>query len=261
VTNEANPQIYKRFFNGSWPTWVRVIDSEPGTEYSVSADFRKNRVTMVDMGVLSANQAFCIYNGKYYSTDGDTLYEQDLDFTLVSSTPLDLGHGNALQLGHNGLAYASGWDDSKVYVVDLANKNIVNTISIPVTGYTTCAVDDINGLIYIFSRTSTPTTVSIYDFTVYDYINNNTISTKKITRAFGAMQSCDYLDGKIFVVYGLGTTAVPNGFIILNTNGDIISEYVIGSKATTEPEGVFVDRATRDVYFSYISKRVFKALN
>jgi hypothetical protein len=106
-----------------------------------------------------------------------------------------------------------------VYIFDLENKTVIGTIALPTTGYTTCAIDDVNGLAYIFQRTSYPNTKENYNFIVYDYVNDSVVSTKKTTRAFGAVQACDFIDGKIFVLYGLGTTAVPNGYVVFNTNG------------------------------------------
>ena len=225
--------------------------SDFGSDYMIDTGFNMIPVTAFPIGTLSGLQSFCKYNDKYYSTNGSNLYVQEEDFTLESTTELSLGHGNSLQLGHDGKAYVSGWNDDSVYVVDLSTKTIDDTIPLPVTGYTTVAVDDINKLMYIFHRTSYPSTEEYYNFVVYDYDNEQTISTKKITKAFGAMQSCDFVDGKIIVINGTGTAGLPNGYRIFNTNGDIIAEYVLNSYSTVEPEGVCFDRDAKELLISF----------
>lgn len=237
---------------------LSYADESSYTNYIVNPNFTKQNLMLSRLGSLKGGQSFCKFNDYYYSTDGSKLYVQDASFGSVSETALDLGHGNSLQLGHDGKAYASGWDDQKVYVVDLAEKEIVSTITLPTTGYTTCAVDDVNGLVYIFQRDSRPNTEEYYNFIVYDYIHSQVISTKKTTRAFGAMQSCDFIEGKLFVLYGAGSVSLQNGYMILDTNGNVICEYVLGEFATTEPEGVFVDRNTYELYISFVSTLVYK---
>ena len=126
--------------------------------YMYGTTFIKQPVRVKELGTLTYLQSFCVYNGKYYSTEGTHISEQDADFSALRNVALALGHGNSLQLGHNGKAYVSGWDDQKVYVVDLATLTITQTITLPTTGYTTCAVDDVRGYMYIFQRDSTPNT-------------------------------------------------------------------------------------------------------
>ena len=257
--NDENVPLRINTFDTSKVYFLREYDETiEASDFVISSGFSKLPITLNYLGALSGRQSFCMYDGHYWSTDGEKLYEQDSSFNVVSTTDLLLGHANALQLGSDGKAYASGWNDDKVYVVDLATKTIVETITLPVNGYTTCAVDDVNGLMYIFHRTTTSGTPTNYNFIVYDYINDNIISTKKTTRPYAAMQSCDFIDGKIFVLYGLGTDVAPNGYIVFNTVGDIIGEYIINSFSTNEPEGVFVDRTTYDVYISYVDFKLYK---
>lgn len=240
------------------PLYSRYEAQQTATDYIIDSAFGKLAIGLSLLGTLSAVQSFCVYNGKYYSTDGTNLYEQDSSFNLVSTTALSLGHGNSMQLGSNGKAYVCGWDDGNVYVVDLANKAIINTIELPVTGYTNCVVDDVNELAYIFQRATYPSTIEHYNFIVYDYTNDNIVSSKKLTRPLAAMQACDFVDGKIVVTYGLGSESAPNGYIVLNTNGDVIAEYILETFATTEPEGVFVDRSTFEILISFVDKKVYK---
>ena len=170
---------------------------------------------------------------------------------------LPTGHSNSFQLGTNGKAYISGWDDSKVYVIDLDTLTIADTITLPVSGYTTVAVDDVNSLAYIFQRDSEPTTVERYNFIVYNYSTEDIISTRQIF-AYGAMQSVDFYKDRIIMLYGGGTSALPNGCVVLNTQGDIIASYEFASMSAVEPEGVCIDRDTEDLYVSYANTIVYK---
>ena len=192
--------------------------------YFIDAGNSKHGVSASKLGDLKYSQAFCLYNNYYYSIDGSNIAKQDSNFSLIQDTALATGHGNSLQLGNNGTAYASGWNDSTVYVIDLATLTISSSITLPVTGYFSAVVDDLNNIAYILHRTSYPDTVANYTFTAYD-ITNNSVIHSKVVNAFGALQAMDYVDGKIIVAYGLGTSAVPNGITIYNTNGDIIGTY------------------------------------
>lgn len=233
---------------------------EAAPDYIVNTDFTKTyiRPRRLEFNV-SGYQAFCKYGGKYYSTDGTHLYEQSAGGAVLTTTNMNLGHANALQLGHNGIAYASGWDDSKVYAIDLANAAIVETITLPLSGYTTCAVDDINKIMYIFQRDTLPSSgEENYNFIVYDYQAQQIISQKKTTIAFAVMQACDFVNGRIFVVNGLGTSAIPNGYRIYNTSGDVIAEYVLGSFSAVEPEGIFVERDNSGVLLSLSDGKLYR---
>lgn len=225
--------------------------------YSVGADMIRRNINMKHLGIIQGLQSFCKYNDKYYSTDGaggGHVFVQDGSFSLESTYTLNVGHGNSFQLGHNGKAYVSGWDDDKVYVVDLATVTIDSVINLPVTGYTTAAVDDLNGLMYIFSRSSYPDTEANYTFTVYDYDNNQVKSTK-ILDSFYAMQSCDFCRGKIFVNYGLGYN--KNGYMVFNTAGDVIGSLNMDALDTYEPQGVFIDRTTDELLISFTSGHLY----
>lgn len=228
------------------------------TDWYIGSDLIRKALMLTELGSLKYQQAFCIYNGKYYSTDGSHIAEQDSSFSVLRDVSINVGHGNSLQLGSNGKAYVSGWDDNKVYVVDLATLTITNTITLPTTGYTTCAIDDINEIAYIWQRSTYPSTEDIYNFIVYDYGNTQTIITTEITKPFSAMQAVDMCMDLIIVLNGLGTDTAPNGYRIYDKTGKVISEYIIGSKSSIEPEGVFVDRNTQEVYISFVDKKVYK---
>lgn len=226
-------------------------------DYAVDSNLIKHPVTLEAIAGLQYIQSFCVYNGYYFSTDGSNIAKQTIAGSDISTTALSVGHGNSFQLGHSNIAYISGWDDDKVYAVNLDTITISQTYALPVSGYTTCAVDDVNQVMYIFHRTTIPTTEEYYNFVVYDYANNQIVSQKKTTNKFGAMQACDFVDGKIFVVYGLGTEAVPSGFVVYNTNGDIISHFELERFKNKELEGVCYDRTTKTLLLSDVSKTVY----
>lgn len=224
--------------------------------YVVGTDLLKKPIVVDYIGQLQYFGAFCRYNDKYYSINGSSIAEQDSDFIVLRDVSLNTGHGNSLQLGGNGFAYASGWNDNKIYKVDLENLTVTDVITLPTTGYTTGVVDEVNNVAYIFQRDSYPDTEANYNFIVYDIANQQILKTSK-TLAFGAMQSADFFDDKIFVINGLGTSTVPNGYRVYDTNGKILSEYFIGD-FTTEPEGVFVDRDTHELYMGLVNHNVYK---
>ena len=255
---EANVQV-KRYKFVRLDYAERVFakkQNENPVNYLVGPDLLKRTVSVTEMGALSYHQAFCRYNNKYYSIDGSNIAVQDDAFAVEQTTTLNTGHGNSLQLGSGGIAYASGWNDNKIYKVDLENLTVTDVITLPTTGYTTGVVDEVNNIAYIFQRESYPDTEANYNFIVYDITNHQLKSTKKIL-AFGAMQSADFFDDKIFVLNGLGTSACPNGYRVFDTDGNILAQYFIGA-FSIEPEGVCVDRDTHELYISNVSKKVFK---
>lgn len=237
-----------------------VEETTLGGNYSIDSAFKKTSVSLQRLGRLTYPQSFLIYNGNYYSTDGSHISVQNSNFVEINNVEINVGHGNNFQLGHDGKAYISGWNDQKVYVVDLATLTLDSTIVLPTTGFTTCGVDDINKLIYIFQTDVNNNSESNYNFIVYDYLNNIIKSSGKKTEKFGAIQAIDFVDGKLFVINGFGTTTIPNYYKIYNTVGDVIGEYKLSQTSTNEPEGIFVDRDTKDVYlgiFAYSQQDVY----
>ena len=247
-------------FNDVYDKLMPLIkDSEAfaTNSYVIGDNSVKTPIRVKSLGALTYAQSFCMYNGKYYSTDGDNIGIQNASFSAVSTKALSVGHGNAFQLGHNGKAYISDWSNPTIYVVDMESLTIDSTIALPTTGYTTAVVDDLNGIVYIFQRNSYPDTVVNYNFIVYDYQNQQTKSTR-IINAFSAMQAADFYNGRIAVLWGLGTASNPSGMAIYNTSGDILAEFTLDIFKTAEPEGVFFDRETGEILVSTISKAVFK---
>lgn len=230
-----------------------------GSDYVIGPDFRKRNVTLTMLGKLKYLQAFCIYNGHYYSTDGSHIAEQDEGFGLIRDVAISVGHGNAFQLGTNGKAYISGWDDHKIYVVDLPTLTIDSVIDLPTTtGYTTCAVDELRQLAYIFQTDAGPFTVGTYNFIVYDYDNQHVVSTTRVSERFAAMQAVDCYMDLIVGLSGGGTESAPNDYRIYTKSGNMVGKFVIGSMSAVEPEGVFIDRSSGDVYMSINTRDVYK---
>lgn len=246
ITNNNLERVSEDLYDRNYPSYV------------IGADSIKEQLFIERLGELTYYQSFCVYNNKYYSTDGSNIGVQNSDFTPVSTKALSLGHGNAFQLGNNGKAYVSGWNDQNVYVIDLSTVEIDSTITLPTTGYTTAVIDDLNKIAYIFQRDSLPDTETNYNFIVYDYQNNQTISTRVIN-SFAAMQAADFYNGRIAVLYGLGENTIRTGLTIYNTLGDIISEFHFNILQGAEPEGVFFDRYTGELFISLADKTVFKA--
>lgn len=236
---------------------ISVPVEENTNNYAVDSAFVKHIKELTLLGDISLHQSFCIYNNKIYSTNGSKIAVQDLA-TLAEESRIDLscGHGNSFQLGASNLAYVSGWDDQKIYVINLDTVTLQSTITLPTTGYTTCAIDDINKIAYIFQLDTSPAVGGYYNFIVYDYDNEQIISTKKITFKIRAMQGIDFYNGRIVVLSGLGSNTDGNKYSIFNTNGDLISELFIGDLENIEPEGVFIDRDTFDIYLSYLVENV-----
>lgn len=236
---------------------IRAIEGNDLTNYVIGADLIKRPLKVELVGTLTYHQAFCKWDDKYYSIDGNNIAEQDSDFNVLRNVALNTGHGNSLQMGISHYAFASGWDDNKVYVIDINTLAVTGTINLPTTGYTTVAIDELNDIAYIFQRDSYPSTEARYNFIVYDYVNEQIISTKQ-TKAFGAMQACDFFDDKIIVLNGMGTSALPNGYRVYDTNGNILAEYVLGDFSNAEPEGVCLYDDTHELYISLVNKGIYK---
>lgn len=247
----ANITIYPYGSDGQLPASAASSSGVWG------ADMVRRGVLVESLGSLTYVQAFCVYGGKYYSTDGSHIAEQNASFSALRNVAINLGHGNSLQLVAGGKAWASGWDDQKMYKVDLSTLTIERTVTLPTTGYTTAAVDERNGLMYIFQRDSYPSTIAAYNFITYDYVNEETISTK-VVESFAAMQSVDFYEGKIMMLNGLGTVAAPSGMRIYNTAGDVIATFDLSTFTALEPEGICFDRDNKVLLVSDVNRMVYK---
>lgn len=228
-----------------------------GENYAVGSDMTKRAVNIERIGKLQYGQSFCKYNGKYYSTNGSNIAEQDASFNVLRDVSLNLGHGNSLQLGSNGIAYAWGWDDNKIRAVDLNTLSITQTIQLPTSGYTTGVIDPVRELVYIFQRDSYPSTEEAYNFIVFNLGTSSVINRKK-TISFGALQACDLYNDKIIALNGLGNADCPNGYRTYSVDGNVLSEYKLGEFSNQEPEGIFVDRDTLDVFISFVDNQIYR---
>ena len=224
-----------------------MTSSESSNCYSIGADLVRRNIKWAFQTYLSRKQAFCIYQNKFYSVEEGHITEQDMNGAVLHDETIAIGHANSIQLGHNGKAYVSGWNDSKLYKVDLSTLTVEETYTLPLTGYTTGVVDDVKNIAYVFQRDSYPDTEAIYNFITIDLTDMHIIERKALPVPFGAMQACDLYEGRIIVMNGLGTTAVPNGHRVYDLYGNIISN-IVTPWATSEPEGVAVNRDTGQLF-------------
>lgn len=236
-----------------------IIDHENVgyNNYAIGSDLVRKPLRVTNIGALRYYQSFCIYDGKFYSTNGTNIAEQDASLTVLRDVAASVGHGNSMQLGNNGVAYISGWDDDKVYIVNLGTLTVTGTITLPVGAYQTTAIDDINNLAYIFYRNTSPANVGKYEFIVYNYNTETIISRKNISVEFAAMQALDLYEDRIIVLNGMASETAPNGFRIYDLNGNIIGNWVINALGNLEPEGVAVDRETGIVYISNVNTGLY----
>lgn len=212
--------------------------------YSIADSSNLNRYVNLDVSAkrITNIQAFTIWNGKVYSVAQGTITEQDLNtMDVLRTASIEIGHGNNLQLATSGRkAYASGWDDNKLYSVSLDTLSVIQTFTLPVTGYTTCVVDDDNAVCYILQRNTTPDTDDMYTLYRWDMVSNNATLVKNIGM-FSALQAMDFFEGKIIFNHGLGTEASPNMMRMINTAGDTILKTRLPF-LPGEVEGVYIDR-------------------
>ena len=231
---------------------------ETSPNYIIDRTYTKHKIIVKQEGTLTLLQAFCKYNDNYYSTDGSNIAVQDSTFTLTNQVSLNVGHGNSMQLGNSNIAYISGWDDNKIYGVDLLTLAITETITLPTTGYTTGVIDDLNKIAYIFQRDSYPNSEAYYNFIKYDYQNDIIISSEIFPVKMSAMQACDLHNGNIIIAYGLGTEPCPTGLIVCDKNANVISRYFIPQFDNEELEGVYIDRESLEVYISNVNKTCYR---
>lgn len=231
--------------------------TEIGTNCVVDANFMKRGITVAEIGSIEGAQAFCEYNGKYYSVYAGHLFRQSGTFVTEADESVNIGHGNAIVRGNSKYAYISGWNDDTVYVADLDTMTIVDTITLPITGYTTAAVDEANKIMYIFSRSDTTSTVDFWDFTVWDYDNEQVLLTKKTPFAFAAIQGVDFYNGRILVAWGLGSVQIPSGLAVFDTDCNMLCEYKLPMLRSNEAEGFTYDRTNDRLMFSTINQKVY----
>jgi hypothetical protein len=180
------------------------------------------------------------------------------------SRQLNVGHGNTFQLGSASLAYVSGRDDQKIYVVDLDTLTLVNTITLPTTGYTSAVVDDVRKIAYIFQRDTYPSTYDTYKFIVYDYDNDQILQESMLSVQFSALQGMDLYEDKIIAVNGLGSNMsgtypdYKNGYRIYDLNGKILCSWTLGAVEEKEPEGICINRDTGETLLMMGDAKLYK---
>lgn len=223
-------------------------------KYVVGPDLVKRKINISRIGTFSTPsyfQDFIIYNNKYYCIDSaGNLRILNLDFTTDSTIQLDFSHGNSMQLGETNTAYISGWDDRKIYVLNLDSLTITNTIELPSSitydgdvRFSAC-VDDYNKIAYVFLRYGVNTTFdTYYTFFSFSITSGEVISRQRFPYAFNAIQGTDFYANKMIVSYGAGGTT-KSGLFICGKDGTMLADFEIDAMQGYEPEGVFFDKST-----------------
>ena len=238
--------------------FIRHFDKKETDDYVLGTDLQKTYVKVKSLGGKIANlQAFVIYNGNYISVKQGTITRQDGAFTVLETKSIEIGHANTLQRGSGNLAYASGWNDQNIYVINLDTLEVTGTIALPTTGHTSAVVDDVRKFCYVF-QSDTVSTFAPWNFIVYDYDTEQIISTVK-TIAFANIQGMDLFNDRILLMHGMGTSASPSGMHVFNTSGDVLADYFLTTMpSTTEYEGVYIDRESHEIYISDVSANIYR---
>ena len=239
-------------------TFISKPNSLTNAGYSYASDMVKHNVYCKQVGTLLCRQGFCKYDGKWYSVEDGRIGVQDSSFNTISSTEINIGHGNDIQVGESNIAYINGATDHKVYAVNLDTLQIVDTINLPFEyGAEEAVIDEINNIAYIL-HTDEPslTPPSSFIFVKYDLTNETIISTQQLSFKIENFQSAQLYEGKILLVAG-NNTNTNNRLYVLDLNGTIIGGMKLNIFADDEPEGVFYDADTGDLYISSYLKKLY----
>lgn len=219
------------------------------------------------------HQDIAVYNNKLFATltynDSYRIRIYDLDDMSYQDYLADIGHGNGIVFGQTvaegsdyPLLYSSSWDDGNIHVLKFTGTTfvLVDTIQLPVVGYTTCAVDDINKIAYIFYIDELPVVNKPYTFIAYNY-DTETELYRKLTEPFETMQGIDLHNGVITVMSGYYTEASQKLMRCYDVFGNKVGEY-IGHPfiETREPEGFSFDPVTYRTFMSDVT-RLFEIKN
>ena len=238
--------------------FIRHFDKKETPDYVLGADLQKKYVKVKPLGGKITNlQAFVIYNGNYISVKQGTITRQDSAFTVLETKSIEIGHANTLQRGSGNLAYASGWDDQNIYIINLDTLEVTGTITLPTTGNTSAVIDDVRKLCYVF-QSDAVSTFAPWNFIVYDYDTEQIKSTVK-TIAFANIQGMDLFNDRILLMHGMGTTTSPSGMHVFNTSGDVLADYYLSTlPSTKEYEGVYIDRESHEIYISDVGANIYR---
>lgn len=239
-------------------TFISKPNGLTNAGYSYASDMVKHNVYCKQVGTLLCRQGFCKYDGKWYSVEEGRIGVQDSSFNTISSTEINIGHGNDIQVGESNIAYINGATDHKVYAVNLDTLQIVDTINLPFeNGAEAAVIDEINNIAYII-HTDEPrlTPPSSCILVKYDLTNETIISTQQLSFKIENFQAAQLYEGKILLVAG-NNTNTNNRLYVLDLNGTIIGGMKLNIFAGDEPEGVFYDADTGDLYISSYLKKLY----
>lgn len=255
----ANIASTESIVNWGFDTFVAKPSNVIEAGYYHGSDLIKHKLLAEKLaGTLICEQAFCIYDNKYYSVEQDKLGVQDASFNTIDTVTLDIGHGNNIQLGSANLAYVNGAFDHKVYIVNLDEKEVVGSISLPFnTGVDSAVIDDINNIAYILHSETSGEVYSKFEFVAYDLTNEEILYTRLLPFKILQFQATDFYEGKILLLAGTNDN-IDNRLFVLDLNGTALANMKLSIFASDEPEGVFFDRDNGDLYVSSYNRKVYK---
>ena len=248
--------------NWAYTTFAKKEKELEEAGYSIGCEMLKQTVYYEQKtGTLLYNQGFCFYDDKIYSVKEGKLGIQDSSFNTIASVDVNIGHGNNIQLGNSNLAYVNGTTDHKVYIINLDTYEVVDSISLPFnTGYDSAVIDDINNMAYILHTESSGYGVdSVFTLTAYDLTNTEVLYTKKVPFTIRTFQATDFYNGNIILLAG-DNTNTDNYIYTIDLNGTALAETKLNIFASDEPEGVFVDRSTKELYVSSYNQHLYALL-
>ena len=257
----ANITSTESIVNWGFDTFVAKPSNVIEAGYYHGSDLIKHKLLAEKLvGTLICEQAFCIYDNKYYSVEEGKLGIQDESFNTIDTVTLDIGHGNTIQLGSANLAYVNGTFDHKVYIVDLDEKEVVGSISLPfTTGLDSTVIDDINNIAYILHTETSGEVYSKFEFVAYDLTNEEILYKRYLPFKILQFQAMDFYEGKILLLAGTNDN-IDNRLFVLDLNGTALANMKLSIFASDEPEGVFFDRDNGDLYVSSYNRKVYKLI-
>lgn len=255
IFNSDENESFCILMNCNFKENINEINFSIEEDYFIDSKFNIEKVNFSYLGNLSFLQSFSFYNSNYYSSDGKNLGIQNESLVSIGSIKIETGHSNSMQISPDGKAYISGWDDNRIYIVDLDNFN-TEIIELPINGYSTCAFDFYDKKAYIFYRSTYPTTNEFYRYMIYNFETKEIIDNKTLNFEFMVQQSCYYYDGYIYLLWGGSTYEYSNGFVVIDEKGNMVESFHLNTFESYEPEGIYIqDR--NNIYISYSNLHLY----
>lgn len=205
-----------------------------------------------DTGIQSMEYA----SGYLYTLKNGVIEKRSLDGTIIESHNVNTGHGNGLCRGEHGYLYISGWDDGKIYKLDLSTWT-TTVISLNVSGWFTAFYMPFGNQLYIMHTDTYPdTAVQWKIYTVNEATGACTFLTN-VANTFAGLQDITVKSNYIIVASGFGTEANPSRITMYSvSNGQERGYYKLFTDQCGEYEGVTV--TDTDLYYSDSNALVLK---